>query len=200
MPWGWIFARIIEDGRSTKVAKGIVVRWHLTFQRFCFPMHLYEPHTFEWKNCWEFQTTSPPKPLSQFYSNFIWSYLRSGERKIVKMVAVHWPRWPPCPYMVKNFENLLLQNRGCLGAEFMLKSSTTGDLPKLLKRLSYVDIWPFYGKVKFASLCICMSPITFVCENCLEFQTTSPLKPRSQICSIFYSPEYEVLLVSYCGQ
>ena len=87
------------------------------------------------------------------------------------MVAVHWPRWPPCPYMVKPFKNLLLQNWGCLGAESVHKSSGTGDLPKLLKRLSYVDIWPFYGKVKFASLCICMSPITFVWENCLEFQS-----------------------------
>ena len=89
------------------------------------------------------------------------------------MVAVHWPRRPPCPYIVKSFKNLLLQNRGCLGAESVQKSSVTGALPKLLKNLSYIDIWPFYGKVKFASLCICMSPITFVWENCWEFLTTS---------------------------
>ena len=56
-----------------------------------------------------------------------------GERKIAKMVAVHWPRWPPCPYMVKTFKNLLLQNRGCLGAESLHKSSGMGGLPKLLK-------------------------------------------------------------------
>ena len=125
------------------------------------------------------------KPLSQICSNFILRLLRSGERKIAKMVAVHWPRWPPCPYMVKSFKNLLLQNRGCLGAESVHKSSGTGGLPKLLKRLSYIDIWPFYGKVKFASQCICMSPITFVSENCLELLTTSPPKPLSQICSNF---------------
>ena len=77
-------------------------------------------------------------------------------RKIAKMVAVRWPRWPPCPYMVKTFKNLLLQNRECLGAEPLQESSGTGGLPKLLKELSYVDVWPFYGKVKFASLCICM--------------------------------------------
>ena len=35
---------------------------------------------------------------------------RLGEWKIAKMVAVHRPRWPPCPYMVKIFKNLLLQN------------------------------------------------------------------------------------------
>ena len=72
------------------------------------------------------------------------------------MVAVRWPRWPPRPYMVKTFKNLLLQNRECLEAEPLQESSGTGGLPKLLKELSYVDVWPFYGKVKFASLCICM--------------------------------------------
>ena len=100
--------------------------------------------------------TSPLKLLSQFCSNFIWSLLRVGERKIAKMVTVRWPRWPPRPYMVKTFKDLLLQNRECLGAEPMQESSGTGGLPKLLKELSYVDVWPFYSKVKFASLCICM--------------------------------------------
>ena len=41
MPWGWIFAQIIGGRRSTKVAKIMVVQWHLTFlQRgqVCFPM------------------------------------------------------------------------------------------------------------------------------------------------------------------
>ena len=162
MPWGWIFARIIRDERSTKVAKRIVVHWRFTFLQqgqVRFPMHLYEPHTFEWKNCWEFQTTSPLKPLSQFCSDFIWSHLRMGKQKIAKIVAIHWPRWPPCPYMVKTFKNLLLQNRECLGAESLHESSGMGGLPKLLEELLYVDIWPFYGKIKFASLCICMSPI-----------------------------------------
>ena len=79
-----------------------------------------------------------------------------GERKTAKMVAVRWPRWPPHPYMVKTFKNLLLQNREFLGAEPLQESSGMGGLPKLLKELSYVDVWPFYGKVKFASLCICI--------------------------------------------
>ena len=62
-------------------------------------------------------------------------------------------------YMIKTFKNLLLHNRGCLGAESLHESSGTRGQPKLLKELSYVDVWPFYGKVKFASLCICMSSI-----------------------------------------
>ena len=72
------------------------------------------------------------------------------------MVAVCWPRWLPRPYMVNTFKNLLLQNRESLGAESLQESLGTGGLPKLLKKISYIDIWPFYGKVKFASLCICM--------------------------------------------
>ena len=134
MPWGWIFARIIGD-RSTKVAKRIVLCWHLTFLRQGqdrFPMHLYEPYTFEWENCWEFQATSP---LSQFCSNSIWSHLRVGKQKIAKIVTVHWPRWPPCPYLVKTFKNLLLQKQECLGAESLHKSSGPRGLPNLLKEI-----------------------------------------------------------------
>ena len=48
-----------------------------------------------------FQTSSPLKPLGQLNSNFIWRLLRMGERKFIQMVLVTWPRWPPCPYMVK---------------------------------------------------------------------------------------------------
>ena len=105
------------------------------------------PYAFVWEKCSEFQTTFPLEPLGQFCTNFIWSLLRVGERKIAKMVAVRWPRWPPRPYMVKTFKNLLLQNRECLGAEPLQESSGTGGLPTLLKELSYLDIWPFYGKV-----------------------------------------------------
>ena len=91
------------------------------------------PYAFVWEKCSEFQTTSSLEPLSQFCSNFIWNLLRLGEWKIAKLVVVSWPRWPPCPYMVKTFKNLLLQNRGCLGAESLHKSLGTGGLPKLLK-------------------------------------------------------------------
>ena len=53
--------------------------------------------------------------------------------EILLKVAVSWPRWPPCPYMVKTFKNLFLQNRGCLVAVSLHKSSGMGGLPKLLK-------------------------------------------------------------------
>ena len=136
----------------------IVVHWRLTFLWrgiVSFPMHL-SIHLYG-KNVENFKRP-PLKPLGQWYSNFMWSLLRLGERKITKMVAVHWPRWLPCPYMVKTFKNLL-QNQISPVALSLHKSSGTGDLPKLLKWWSYIDVWPFYDKVKFASLCSCMGPI-----------------------------------------
>ena len=105
-----------------------------------------------------FQTTSPLKPLSLFNSNSIWSLLRTGKQKIANMVVVRWPRWSPCPYILKTFKNLPLQDWGCLGAESWHRSSGKRGLPKLLKWWLHVDIWPFHGKVKFASLSICISP------------------------------------------
>ena len=89
------------------------------------------------------------------FSNFIWSLLRLRERKIAKMVAVRWRRWPPCPYMLKTFKNLLLQNLGCIGAESLLKSSGTVGSTKSAKLMVIHWHLTFYGKVKFASLCIC---------------------------------------------
>ena len=140
MPWGWLFAQIIWDGRSTKVAIILVVHWLLTFLwrgQVCFFMHWYGHHIFVWEKCWEFQMTFPLKPLGQCCSNFIWSLLRLVEQKIAKIVMVHRPRWPPCPYMVKTLKNLLLQNRRCLLS--LHKSSETGGLPKLLKWWSYIE-------------------------------------------------------------
>ena len=43
--------------------------------------------------------------------DFIWSLIAMWERKLAQMVQVIRPRWPPWPYMVKTFKNLLLWNR-----------------------------------------------------------------------------------------
>ena len=34
-----------------------------------------------------------------------------GEWKFVQTVLVAWPRWPPCPYMVKTLKSLLLRTK-----------------------------------------------------------------------------------------
>ena len=90
----------------------------------------------------------------------MWSLLRLGERKIAKMVAAHWPRWPPCPYIAKKFKNLL-QNRGRLGAESLHKSSGTRGLPKLLEWWSYIDVWSFYGEGSLLSYVFVWAP--YIC-------------------------------------
>ena len=119
---------------------------------------------------YQFQMTSLLKPLSQFCSDFTWSLHRLGERKIANMVKVHWPRWWPCPYVVKTFKNLLLQNLRHLGAESLHKSLGTGGLPKLLKWWSFVDVWSLYSKVKIASLCICIGHIHLYGKNVENFK------------------------------
>ena len=55
--------------------------------------------------------TSSLKPLCQLNSSFIWILLRMREQMFVQMVLVTWPRWPPCPYRVKPFKNLLQNQR-----------------------------------------------------------------------------------------
>ena len=44
------------------------------------------------------------KPLGRLKPNFILSRYEMGERKFVQMVLVTWPRWLPCPYMVKTLK------------------------------------------------------------------------------------------------
>ena len=117
------------NGRSTKTAK---IMSTLTFHLFMARSSLL-PYAFVWEKCSDFQLTSSLELLGQCCSNFIWNLPGAGEWKIAKMVAIRCPSWPPCPYTVKTFKNLLLQDRGCLMAESLHISSGMGGLPKLLK-------------------------------------------------------------------
>ena len=51
-----------------------------------------------------FQRSSSRKPLGLSKPNFIWSLNGMGEQKFVRGVWVTWPRWLPCPYMVKTLQ------------------------------------------------------------------------------------------------
>ena len=51
------------------------------------------------------------------------------ERKFVQMVQVTWPRWPPCPYMVKTLKNLHLWNQKADDLESWYVASGTPVLP-----------------------------------------------------------------------
>ena len=122
--WAESMHKSSETGGLQKLLKwgSYIDVWPFSVRACCFPMHLYGPHTFVCEKWWQFQTIYPLKPLIQYCSKFMWSLLGTGERKISKLVAVHWQRWPPCQYRVK-----ALKNRGCLGA----KSSGTKGLPKM---------------------------------------------------------------------
>ena len=54
-------------------------------------------------------------------SNFIWSLHGMGERKFVQLVQVTWPRWPPCPYMVKTLKNFFSGTKRLMTLKFGLQ-------------------------------------------------------------------------------
>ena len=84
--------------------------------------------------------SSPQKPMGQSKSNFIWSFYGMGERKFAQMFLVTWPRWPPCPYMVKTLKNLLLWNQKDSDLETWYATSGARVLPNLLKCWPWVDL------------------------------------------------------------
>ena len=89
--------------------------------------------------CQHFQT-SPLKPLGRLKPNFIWSLLGSGEWKFIQTVLVTWPRWLPCPHMVKTLKNLLLRNQKADDLETWYAASGARVLPNLFKWWSWVDV------------------------------------------------------------
>ena len=173
MPWGWIFAQIIKDERSTKVAKwwSYIDVWPF-YGEVCFPMHLYGHHIFVWENVENFK-----RLLWSFWASIAQilcgAFLGWGNEKLLK-----WSRSidQDGQYIVKTFKNPLLQNQISPRSLSLHKSSGTGDLPKLLKWWSYVDISPFYGKVKFAFLTFVWALYIYM-EKCWKFIFwTSPLQ------------------------
>ena len=67
---------------------------------------LYNRQWFVIRHRQHFQRISPLKLLGQLKSNYMWSLHGVGEQMFVHNVWIIWPRWPPCQYMVKTFENL----------------------------------------------------------------------------------------------
>ena len=99
------------------------------------------------------QRSFSPKPLGQSKPNFIWSLHGSGERKFIHGVWVTWLRWPPRPYMVKPFKNLLLKNQRA--NDFVAWYVALGPWVHhtLFKWWLSVDLDLFFSKVKFGLLC-----------------------------------------------
>ena len=80
----------------------------------------------------------------------------------------HITKWPPCPYMVKTLKNLLLQNQKTDDLETLYVALSMQILPRLFKGLPWVDLDPFYAKVKFGDIGFCMGKS----ENYLFFLET----------------------------
>ena len=91
------------------------------------------------------------------------------------MILVTWPTWPPCPYMVKTLKNLLLQNQLTNDLEFWYVALCMRVLPKLFKLWPWVDLDPFYAKVKFGHIGFCMGKS----ENYLFFGNYCSLGSQS---------------------
>ena len=91
------------------------------------------------------------------------------------MIWVTWPTWPPCPYMVKTLKNLLLQNQLTNDLEIWCVALCIGVLPKLFKLWPWVDLDPFYAKVKFGDIGFCMGKS----ENYLFFGNYCSLGSQS---------------------
>ena len=65
---------------------------------------------------------------------------------------VTWPRWPPCPYVVKNFKNVHPQNQKTNDLETWYLALGSRVLLNICKWWPFADVDLFYYKVKFGSL------------------------------------------------
>ena len=72
---------------------------------------------------------------------------------------VHWPRWLPCPYMVKTFKNLPLPNQISPGTELYQNCWNDGPM------LTFDLLWQ--GQICFPMHLY--GPYTFIWEKCWEF-------------------------------
>ena len=72
------------------------------------------------------------------------------------MVQVTWPRWPPCPYMVKTFKKSSSPEPEVLWSWNLVCSIGDSSSTKFYKWWPWVDLDLFYGKVKLGHLYVWM--------------------------------------------
>ena len=87
------------------------------------------------------------------WTKLFWKLSGTRKWKSDEMMLVTWPRWPPCPYMVKSFKNLLLWSQQADYHETWYVTSGTPAHHSLFKWWPSSDLDLFYGKVKFGKLC-----------------------------------------------
>ena len=84
-----------------------------------------------------------------------------NENKI-QMSWVTWLTWPPCPYVVKTLKNLLLQNQLTDNLETWYVALCMWVLPRLFKLSPWLDLDPFYAKVKFGHIGFCWEKMKII--------------------------------------
>ena len=123
--------------------------------------------------------------ISNDFANFIWSFLGAEEWKIAKMIAILWPRWPPCPYMVKPLKIFFSRTEDTLGLNLCTNhwgSEVYQSCSNDGRRLTF-DL--FTVRLSLLPYVFCMGPIHLYGKNVDKFQMTPPLKPLDQCCSNF---------------
>ena len=77
-----------------------------------------------------------------------------GERKFIQTAQVAWPRWPPCPYIVKTLKNLLWSQKAD-DLETWYATSAARVLPGLFKWWTWLTLTYFTARQ--------ISPLLFAC-------------------------------------
>ena len=115
-----------------------------------------------------------------------------GERKFVQTVLVTWPRWPPCPYMVKTLNNLL-RNQKADDLETWYAASGVRVLPSLFKWwpwpiLRQGQIWSLMLLFGIFSKPIVIFDLKLATDNRSDkkFLLTSKLCPLGAVCLLAY--------------
>ena len=103
---------------------------------------------------------SPMKPVGGLTPNFIWSLSRMGEWKFVRVIWITWPRWPPCPYMVKTLQKSsspepkglwpwnLVCNIGHSGPSFLVRMMIVSWPWPILRQGQLWCVMLLYGKIQ----------------------------------------------------
>ena len=98
------------------------------------------------------QTGFSQKLLCQSEPNFVWKLSGTRKWKSDDMMLVTWPRWPPCPYMVKTLQKSSSLEPVADFHETWYVASGTPAHHSLFKWWPWSDLDLFYGKVKFGNL------------------------------------------------
>ena len=112
------------------------------------------------------KTSFSQKPLGHFYPNFICKLSGRRKWKFIDMMLVTWPRWLPCPYMVKTLQKSSTPEPLDRFPRNLVCSIDDSCHRSLFKWWPWVDLDLFYGKVKFGNLGFSMGKS----ENCWFFR------------------------------